>query len=90
MPPCAPASPAVVIVCIPSITDSRLVGTGIGSQRSGEIGISHSSQGAERHKREPVFLNRPQCLTVGRMRYNHERSFVARGAVKGQPLICSA
>lgn len=34
--------------------------------------------------------NRPVCLTEGRMRYSHDRSFSPRGAVKGEPESCSA
>ena len=37
-----------------------------------------------------VLVKRPQLATVGRMRYSQERSLLALGAVKGEPLSCSA
>ena len=68
MPACVPASPAVVMVRTPSTNDSAPSGIGIGSQRKGAIGISTSAAGAVRHRPMSAFSNRPQWLTVGRMR----------------------
>ncbi len=90
MPACAAASPAVVMVRTPSTNDSGAAGIAIGSQRSGAIGISHSMHGAVRHRPGSAFAKRPRCCTVGRMRYSHDHSFEARGAVNGEPLSCSA
>ena len=90
MPARDPASPAVVMVCTPSTNDNARPGIGSGSHRSGAIGISTSGAGAVRHSPMSVFSNRPQWLTVGRMRYSQERSLVVRGAVNGEPESCSA
>jgi hypothetical protein len=68
MPDCAPASPAVVIVCTPSRKDSGFCGSGIGSQRRGAGAMSISAQGAVRQWPESIFSNCPQWATVGRMR----------------------
>src|SRR5664279_3760143 len=65
-------------------------GTGIGFHRNGPGAISHSVSGALRQKPESTFRNRPQCRTVGRIRYSHDRSLLVRGAVNGEPLNCSA
>ena len=68
MPACVPASPAVVMVCTPSTKDSGPAGIGIGLQRNGAIGSSTSGAGAVRHRPMSAFSNRPQWLTVGRIR----------------------
>ena len=49
MPDWVPASPAVVTVLMPSISDRLSNGIGSGSQRIGAGGISTSMQGAVRH-----------------------------------------
>jgi hypothetical protein len=70
MPACVPASPAVVIVWKPSMTDSGRsgIGIGIGSRRMGAIGTSTSYAGAVRHSPMSAFRNGPQWPTVGRIR----------------------
>ena len=90
MPACVPASPAVVMVRTPSTNDSGSAGIAIALHRIGAIGSSTSWQGADRHRPMSAFSKRPKCATVGRMRYSQERSLVVRGAVKGEPLSCSA
>ena len=90
MPAAAEASPAVVMVCTPSMKESFSSGIGSGLQRCGAGGSSISAHGAVRQKRASIGSNRPQFPTVGRMRYSHERLLLARGAVKGEPLSCSA
>ena len=68
MPAWLPASPAVVMVLTPSISDTPSEGSGIGSQRIGAGGISTSAQGAVRHRPASALAKRPQLATVGRMR----------------------
>jgi hypothetical protein len=68
MPAWPAASPAVVIVRMPSMKLVFCSGNGSGSQRIGAGGISASRQGAVRHRPGSIFWKRRQCRTVGRMR----------------------
>ena len=68
MPAIAPASPAVVMVHMPSRNDIGLSNIGIGLHRIGAGGSSTSTQGAVRQFPESDFSIRPQCCTVGRIR----------------------
>src|SRR6478736_1804390 len=90
IPAWLPASPAVVIVLMPSSSERGSSGIAIGSQRIGARGASASEAGAVRQSPMSTFSNSPQWFTVGRMRYSHERSLVVLGAVNGEPLSCSA
>ena len=90
MPPCVPASPAVVMVCTPCRNVISVFGIGVGSQRSCSIAISCSWHGAVRHSPASTFAKRPECFTDGRIRYSQERSLLPRGAVNGEPDSCSA
>jgi hypothetical protein len=68
MPPWLPASPAVVMLRMPSTKEIGSDGIGIGLQRKGAIGTSTSRAGAVRQNPASTFRNSFQCATVGRMR----------------------
>ena len=63
------------------------------------MGTGGASSGAERQYATPSVelpgsaatgLKWPQWATLGRIRYSQDRSLLARGAVNGEPLSCSA
>ena len=68
MPDCAPASPAVVMVRMPSTNEISPSGIAIGSQRSGPSGTYPCGAGAVCHRPASTVSKRPQCETVGLMR----------------------
>src|ERR1700756_4384230 len=95
-------SPPVVMVRTPVInvvSSTAGFGTGSAFQRIWAIGTGGASSGAERQCATPwvgplgsVATGRkwPQWATLGRIRYSQDRLLLARGAVKGEPLSCSA
>src|SRR3954447_6525881 len=94
-------SPAVVMVRIPvmKVDPSWGEAIGSGSQRIWAMGGIGASSGADlQYLTDSVGVpssvdtrvKSPQCATLGGIRYSQERSLVARGAVKGDPLSCSA
>src|SRR6516165_5740451 len=91
-----PMSPPVVMVRTPVMNVvSSTVGFGIGKgfQRIWAIGTGGASSGAERQYATSsawTGVKRPQWATLGRIRYSHDRLLLARGAVNGEPLSCSA
>src|SRR4030088_1829810 len=85
MPAWVLASPAVVMVCTPCRNVVSSFGIGAGSQRNCAMGNSCSWHGAVHHRPASTSVKRPECFTDGLMQYSHERSFLPRGPVNGDP-----
>ena len=81
--------PAVVTVKSPVVNVSVLLWNCHGPHRYWPIGsFDWPGLGADRNNGASTAVNRVVCLTLGRIRYSHDRSLVPRGAVKADPLSC--